>query len=229
MIRFVGGKSRLGQQIADVLITLYNGGPYVEPFFGGGGMAKYTQFAKPRIAFDIDENLIELYRAIKGGWLPPQHLNEFDYKALKHSPQSPLRTYAGYACSFGGKWFGGYARDATGKRDLTNESYKRILREREFIDDIEFYVSDYKDLEIPENSLVYCDPPYANTLGYGHTFKHEEFWEVVRGWSRHSIVVVSEYEAPRDFEVLWEKSRKTYMHHKATDKENIERLFIYRN
>lgn len=39
----------------------------------------------------------------------------------------------------------------------------------------------YLKLEIPNNSIIYCDPPYQNTTKYSSTFNHEIFWDWARG------------------------------------------------
>jgi len=56
---------------------------------------------------------------------------------------------------------------------------------------------DYREVVIPENSVVYCDPPYEGTEGYGNKFDHTAFWEWVR--TREFPVFVSERSAPEDF------------------------------
>ena len=56
------------------------------------------------------------------------------------------------------------------------------------------------------NSLIYCDPPYQGTTGYKTgAFNHEEFFEWCRQMkSKGNIVFVSEYNAPDDFELVWQ-------------------------
>ena len=62
--------------------------------------------------------------------------------------------------------------------------------------------SDYRDITPEADSVLYCDPPYIGTAGYGEegsdtaTFDHAAFYE----WcSRQtSLVVVSEYNMPSD-------------------------------
>lgn len=59
------------------------------------------------------------------------------------------------------------------------------------------YNMDYREVAIPENSVVYCDPPYEGCFGYGRTFDHDAFWEWVR--TVKVPVFVSSYTAPEDF------------------------------
>lgn len=56
---------------------------------------------------------------------------------------------------------------------------------------------DYREVAIPENSVVYCDPPYEGCSGYDSPFDHDAFWEWVR--TVNVPVFVSSYTAPEDF------------------------------
>ena len=84
---------------------------------------------------------------------------------------------------------------------------------------------DYKNLQIPDESIIYCDPPYMATAGYSGGVSHDEFWQ----WCRERVydghkVYVSEYQAPDDFITIWEKSIQNCI---SLDKKATERLFIY--
>ena len=54
----------------------------------------------------------------------------------------------------------------------------------------------------PENTFIYCDPPYEDTKQYlfGKDFDYEEFWK----WFRDSpySIYVSSYKAPDDIKPL---------------------------
>lgn len=70
---------------------------------------------------------------------------------------------------------------------------------------IERHNTDYRNVELPDNCIVYCDPPYANTSHYGlnsRKFDNDAFWE----WARHCKrpLYISEYKAPKDFLCLAE-------------------------
>jgi DNA adenine methylase len=79
----------------------------------------------------------------------------------------------------------------------------------------------------PFGMCIYCDPPYKNTTNYGAKFDSEKFWNVMRKWSEHNDVFVSEYEAPDDFECVFEIPKRVTMSH---DKNVVkfERLFKLR-
>jgi len=88
-----------------------------------------------------------------------------------------------------------------------------------------------KELEIPKNSIIYCDPPYAATTEYRDTFDQAQFWDWCRQQSKAGHqVFISEYNAPEDFKCIWEKGAKTtfswYAENLST-KESVERLFVF--
>jgi DNA adenine methylase len=99
--------------------------------------------------------------------------------------------------------------------------------------DATFICEDYRNVSFPDNSIVYCDPPYAGTTEYSNSseFSHEDFWDYVRKISENNIVFVSEYGAPNDFVEIWSKNQVVKLD--ARKKENIfvntDRLFIHKS
>ena len=76
--------------------------------------------------------------------------------------------------------------------------------------DIAFFSKSYEEIAIPENAVVYCDPPYAGTAEYREGgFDHARFWEWVRKISKTNKVYVSEYTAPADFRKVLEFVQKS--------------------
>ncbi len=97
------------------------------------------------------------------------------------------------------------------------------------IKDTTFHHADYRDA-CPDGALVYCDPPYKGTTGYGAVgeFDSNEFWSVMRQWSRHNKVYISEYQAPFDFTCVLEIPTKLDIRNAAGEKEpRLERLFTF--
>lgn len=141
---------------------------------------------------------------------------------------TPLKIFAGYGCSFGGKWFGGYARDGSTRSYAANaaNSLKKKLAK---CAGTTFAQHSYVDLPLPLTpALIYCDPPYEGTTGYGAKFDHEAFWAWCRNISAlgHAIFV-SEYKAPADFKCVLELHTKTDMHTAHGKEHRIERVFTY--
>lgn len=89
----------------------------------------------------------------------------------------------------------------------------------------------YLELEIPSNSIIYCDPPYKGTTSYKtEKFNHVKFWQWCRDKVKNGhIVFISEYNAPSDFKCVWQGEVKTnfsYQREKASHNA-IEKLFKY--
>lgn len=164
---------------------------------------------------DKQEYLIELYKALQNGWLPPESLSEEEYRHIRdHKDEDkPLTAFAGFGCSFGGKWFGGYGRHGVKdnhavERSMCKESGRALMRDLEILKKAEFMCLDYRDIEIPKGSVIYADPPYRNKMaayGLQDQFDTDCFWEWCRKKSRDNLIYISELEAPEDFEVIWEK------------------------
>lgn len=76
--------------------------------------------------------------------------------------------------------------------------------------DMEFRAADYRSLLPVPGDLIYCDPPYRNTTGYGATpaFDSAVFWSTVDTWCAWgAVVLVSEFTAPRHWFPVWSKKR----------------------
>ena len=73
---------------------------------------------------------------------------------------------------------------------------------------------------ICKNALIYCDPPYAGTTKYRFgSFDSNSFWQWCRDMSKKgNTVIVSEYNAPDDFNCIWSKETKTDIRTKANGK-----------
>ena len=87
---------------------------------------------------------------------------------------------------------------------------------------------DYRDVPLPEDCVVYCDPPYANTGQYGieiSRFDSEAFWAWARDCKRP--LFISEYNAPDDFVPIAEFAHRARA---SRNKNNAvtERLFVHK-
>jgi DNA adenine methylase len=113
-MQYMGGKSRIAKPIAAAILEATSARcSYVEPFMGAGSVAAQLvpQFKRAYLS-DASEDLIALWSAVQRGWEPPVEVTSAEYASLREAAPSALRGFAGYGCSFGGKWFGGYARNA---------------------------------------------------------------------------------------------------------------------
>ena len=82
---------------------------------------------------------------------------------------------------------------------------------------------DYADVQIKENSVIYCDPPYKNTEKYRVDFSYANFYE----WcgKQKQLVIISEYDMPDDFICIAEKEKISLMH-SANRTTKTEKLFV---
>lgn len=230
-MQYLGGKQRLGKRLAAVLQP-YITDTYMEPFVGGAGVIQHID-AKYRYGLDANHALIALWKALQNGWEPPEHLSEDEYRRLKEAkdPNDPMTAFAGFGCSFGGKWFGGFARNAE-NHNYAKSTKNALLKQIPKLADVYFITRDYRDIKPFCGAVVYCDPPYANTTAYGAlpNFDHDEFWETVRRWERGGVkVFTSEYVAPDDFEAVWQSNHKTGLRDKTGNvAKRVEKLFRWK-
>ncbi len=225
-MKILGGKSQLATQISQIVRRLrLPSQSFLEPFCGAAWITVHL-YPGPTTASDISAPLICLHQAVQKGWEPPDFISEDMYSILQRASRdgetSPFITFAGYSCSWSGKWWGGYARGNS--RNYCLEAKKSLLQKHTSLKNVLFEHANYKNLE-PKNLCIYCDPPYANTTSYDTPWNPKEFWEIMRRWSKNNTVIISEYKAPADFKCIW---RHNHFSFKATDsRSTVERLFKY--
>ena len=87
---------------------------------------------------------------------------------------------------------------------------------------------DFEEVEIPNDSVVYCDPPYRGFLPYSKAkdFNHERFCE----WAlRQTVpVFVSEYAMPEDFVEVAAWAKRCTMKGAEHALRTTEKLFVPR-
>lgn len=225
-MQYMGSKNRIAKQLLPIMrASRLPGQPWVEPFVGGANMIDKVEGR--RIGNDTHEYLVALLTAIKSGYEPPSVIDRDLYYTIKANPENypkELVGFVGFAGSFGGRWWGGYAANRRGD-NYAAAGRRNLLRQAKALVDVEFVVGDYRDLKIPERSLIYCDPPYQGTTKYGGGFNHDIFWDWCRDKAREGhTVFVSEYSAPADFVCVQEVHHKTTLN-KNTSEPRIERLF----
>lgn len=229
-MQYLGGKSRIAKDIARVILELTDDRQhYVEPFVGAGSVAaELAPHFTDAVLSDASPDLIELWRALQDGWTPPASVSKEEYQEQRYAPVSALRGFVGYGCSFGGKWFGGYAANNDGRNYARTGGAllaKRIIP----LKAATLYNLDYRDLVIPDGAVVYCDPPYRNATKYDRLadFDSDEFWKVAESWSERSTVFVSEYEAPEGWRSVWQAKPRVTLRKDTNDCRSIEHLWVY--
>lgn len=229
-MQYLGSKNKLSKELLEVFKDyLKEGHTYYEPFVGGANMIDKIKGHK-RIGSDYNSFLIAMWKALQNGWQPPENISKEEYKQIRANISKfdkELVCFVGYLCSFGGKWFGGYASNSKGD-NYCARGKRVLLKQIENLKDVKFIWSDYKDLELEPNSFIYCDPPYENTTKYKDEFDHKEFWQWVRDKTKDGhTILVSEYNAPNDFKCIWEKKVKTVLNKNNQNDFRLERLFKY--
>ena len=105
------------------------------------------------------------------------------------------------------------------------EGSQRLQRKNENI----FYSHlSYEKIEIKPNSVIYCDPPYANTISYPinkeKSFNHQQFYN----WCRKQTqpLFVSEYKMPEDFSPIRTIEKRVLACGSSQNLRAEEKLFI---
>ena len=260
-MKYLGGKQRLGKHLSPFLQQIWennrkshelNG--YLEPFCGSLGVFKHMTNlpgARTYTANDYHPDLIALWKAVQvNEFKYPTSISESQYNAAKDIPSpSAYKAFVGFGLSFGGRYFGAYSQKYLGdkKEDFCKEMKHSLERTYPLISkkSVNFTNKMYQSLK-PRKKFIYCDPPYAETnfpIKYRtgtkkyDVFDNNEFWDIVRRWSRDNIVVVSETTAPKDFVEIWSMDRyrsaaqsgKTRFKtdEKKKDTHKVEKLYIH--
>ena len=247
----MGSKSRVAKYIVPIIqkyIDENNIKKYVEPFVGGANIIDKIK-CEEKYGFDNNKYLIALLKRVQNGEKLYDEVSKELYDkartAFNNNDTSKFEDWEvgniGFIASFNGRWFdGGYAK--TGYENTKNglrlrnyyqESKNNILAQASNLKGINFMTCDYRELMNELNNtgmLIYCDPPYQGVKQYANAmrFDYNEFWNIMREWSKDNILLISEQNAPDDFECIWEQEVSRSIN--ATNKiKSIEKLFKYRN
>ena len=236
-MKYMGSKARIANEILPIILKNRKPGQYyVEPFCGGCNTIDKVD--GNRIASDKNKYLIEMWRGLQSNIIRTCDITKEMYNAARcdfNNRQNDNFSdfeigWIGWMGSFNGRFFDGGYSGKTKHRDYIKEQIQNTEKQIGKLKDILFYSCSYDELEIPDKSIIYCDPPYKGTKQYlsSKSFKHDNFWEWCREKSRSGHeVYISEYEAPFDFECIWSKTVTNSMNSKKTYKP-IERLFKYK-
>jgi DNA adenine methylase len=238
-MKYMGSKNRIAKHILPIILKDRKDDQwYVEPFVGGANMIDKVD--GNRMGADLHWGVISALRCIRDNptFLPTDNkmFTELDYNHQKNSHigfgggRTVYHGYVGFALSYGGKWFGGWRRDGASKRDYVKEAFNNAQKQSPKLQGVKFIWGSYKSeaLEIPENSIIYCDPPYGGATGYKDKFSSDDHWQ----WCRDRVaqghkVFISEYNAPDDFVSIWEKEIVSSLTKQTGSKKGVEKLFIH--
>lgn len=225
-MRYLGSKKRIALEILPIILADRTPDQYyVEPFMGGCNVVEHV--ANPRIAADVDGDLVAMFQAIQSGWIPPDKVSEEEYRQAMSGLYDPhLTGFILFGCSFGGKKRGGYARNAYDSETRTTclETKRSLMKQSSKLRGVNFRQSSYEHLEMPDNCIVYCDPPYQHTTEYNGAsgFDHVAFWD----WCDRLVyyghkIYVSEYSAPSHWRAVWQRELLQQVSSRRTATERL--------
>lgn len=240
-MKYIGSKAKLAKDIVPILQKLISSNNikyYIEPFVGGFNIIDKIE-CEHRIANDIDPlvcDLVEQCRANK------ELVNDIElpsrdkyYDVRDNADKYPkwyragILLFASYNARVYGGCYGAIAKTKDGKiRNYFQEAKNNFAKQLPNLSNIVIACGDYRKLCLPKNErcLIYCDPPYLSGVGYSIAFDSDNFWDWCRErTSEGNIVVVSEYNAPSDFECIWQKEVKTHLNNR-NKLNKVEKLFI---
>lgn len=235
---YLGSKIKITKYIIPIMQKIIDDNNienYIEPFVGGANVIDKIK-CKNRIGSDINRYLIALFNNLDKLKTMPDFITKEEYYDVKKSMLNNDGKYedwyigaVGFIYTYFGKFFiAGYV----GNRGLNNgdrkyyiEHINNLQNQIPNLKNIIFKNLDYRELDFPSNSLIYCDIPYLNTTKYFmyDNFDYDYFWEWVREKSKNNIVIISEQTAPDDFKVIWQQKINN-----GFSKKN-EKLFIKEN
>lgn len=232
----MGSKNRIAKYLLPIILKDRKEGQwYVEPFVGGANMIDKVD--GNRIGGEYNKYIANMWIELEKGWIPKSNYTKEEYTFIKNNKDKVLHEteYVGINCSYSGKWFGGYAgvvKTKGGVRNYQDEAFRNTLTQLPNLKGVKFIQSSYDQLEIPSNSIIYCDPPYEGTTKYKDDFDHNKFWNWCREKSKEGHqVFISEYNAPEDFECIWSQEVKSSLSANGKiggNKISVEKLFKYK-
>jgi DNA adenine methylase len=229
-MQYVGGKATIAREIVAVILAdTPKRDVWFEPFVGG---ANVTEKAVPHFrayeCHDANPDLITMWQAIMAGWSPPETLTKEEYRLLKASPMSPLRGFAAFGASFGGKFWGGYGESSTAGK-LCEISSRVVRRQADIFrgHKINFRLGKFAlSYEPLPGSVVYCDPPYAGTTSYKDSVDAGYYKTLSRWAAMGCEVYASEYSEPTvPFKLLWSKLKRKRLGKDENSSLALEKLF----
>lgn len=236
-MKYMGSKARFSKEILPIILKDRTADQwYVEPF--AGGMNAICEVQGNRIANDIHYHLIQMWRELVNGWIPKKYTREEHKYIRENKDKYPPHEvgWVGFNCSYSGVYFCGFAGETKTKigtvRDYQTEAINNVLKQVPKMQGVIFQNKPYYELDLPPNSIIYCDPPYEGTSKYKvDDFNHSKFWNWCREKAKQGhTVFVSEYNAPADFECIWQKEAKSSLSANGKiggNKLSVEKLFKF--
>lgn len=168
-------------------------------------LLKRVQEGKPLLG----EVLRDTYNLVRDAWKDGTDKDKYEQWYVGN---------VGFLASYNGRWFDdGHAKPTSIKtpngsktRDGYQESKRNLEKQASNLFNITLKCNEYKEYapQHYKGCVFYLNPPYWNTKPYSinPTFDHEVFWGWARELSKNNYVYISELVAPKDFEIVWNRS-----------------------
>ena len=101
------------------------------------------------------------------------------------------------------------------------------LERLQSLESLESNIGDYQNIQIKDNSVIYCDIPYKGTDKYSTDFDYERFYS----WAlkQTELVVISEYSMPDDFICIAQREKRVILSSYNNSITKTEKLFVPAN
>ncbi|MDA3856438.1 MAG: DNA adenine methylase [Candidatus Woesearchaeota archaeon] len=229
---YLGGKGRIAKHILPIILKdRQEAQYYIEPFVGGANTIDKVEGLRiggdahlPTILAleQIRDNLEEIPKDNK-------EFTEDNYKKCREDSKLLTRhdiSFVGFAYSFGAKWYGGWCRAKDPLKDYVAIAYRSAVKQSPKLQGITLVHSTYDKLDIPSNSIIYCDPPYRYTTKYKSDIDHDHFYSWCRNKKKEGhTIFISEYNMPDDFICVWGKEVTSNLDSTNNTLNKVEKLF----
>lgn len=240
-MKYMGSKRKIAKSIVPIIqkeIDEHNITTYIEPFCGGCSIIEKIS-CKNRIASDANNYLIELLKNAERVSTLPDQITREHYAEVKKCYEEKGIDFSdwyigaiGFLASYNGRFFdGGYAGGIVhtsigATRNYYEEAKRNLLNQAQKLKGIQFNGADYTRYTDRENCVFYLDPPYQNTQTYQNArqFDYDKFWRWAEYISRKNIVLISEKQAPAQFDCIWQQEVSRTLNQKKTV-QVTEKLF----
>lgn len=236
-MKYIGSKNKFAKELIPIIChNLKRDQWYVEPFCGGCNLI--DKVIHPfKIANDRNKYLIALLQHVQAGNELPRFIPKEEFVRINRNKDNYPDWLVGHInlnCTFSNLWEKGYYHNhIIGIDDNAPYNPHQIrcvqILKQQVLKNIQFKCCDYQQLELPPNSIIYCDPPYAranmNKSLYLGDFDSESFWI----WAKQKVeeghdVFVSEFDAPDNWTEVWSKEVGSL----KSGQKNTEKLFTYK-
>lgn len=221
-LKWAGGKRWLAEH--ELLDSLNYAGNYIEPFLGGGALFFHLQ-PKVAILSDLNNHLIETYKAIREHPCSIQdrlrdhqkaHCKDYYYRTRDASFDNPIDRAARFLYLNRTCWNGLYRENLAGQFNVPigtkslvfdiNEDFvaiSKVLESTKLICcDFEFTID-----QATEGDLVFCDPPYTTAHNMNGFVKYNQRifrWDdqirlrdaAMRASERGAVVMITNADHP---------------------------------